>query len=147
MDTNVIAQNKLVKFNYNIIKEFVGGLSLLGTEVKSLKLQGCSLQGATIGFTNNQCFLLNSSIPPYKKCFANNHKSTRMRGILLNKNEIIKIKVACKMHNYQVMPLKIFINHKNLCKIQIAMGQRRKLVDKREYIKKRDNKKFQDILL
>jgi SsrA-binding protein len=138
----IIAQNRRASFDYFLEDEFEAGLSLLGTEIKSLREGKANIKGAFIEVTDaNECFLVNSSIQPYKLSAHFNHEEKRRRKLLLNKREIKKIKGKITVGGYTCVPLVLYLNHRNLAKIKIAIAKGKKSYDKREKIKETEWKK------
>ncbi|MDR0572390.1 MAG: SsrA-binding protein SmpB [Rickettsiales bacterium] len=138
----IIAQNRRAGFDYFLEDEFEAGMVLLGSEIKSLRDGKANIKGAFVEITDdNECFLVNSSIQPYKLATFFNHEEKRKRKLLLNKREIKKIKGKITLEGYTCVPLVIYINHKNFAKIKIAVAKGKKLYDKREKIKETEWKK------
>ena len=136
----VIANNKKARFEYIIIDKYEAGVSLLGTEVKSLRDGKCSIQEGYIIEQNGELFLKNVNISEYKHGNINNHKPLRLRKLLLHKKEIYKIIKSIKEKGITVIPTKIYFKG-SLVKIEVAVCKGKKLYDKRETIKDRENKK------
>ena len=135
----IVNHNKKVAFNYNIDHRLECGIVLLGTEVKSARLQGCSIQEASCSINNNTIYIYNMNIPTYKKCFQNNHDPKRTRSLLISKTQCRKLIGAIKKNNWQIIPEKVYFNDKNLLKITVIIGKTSKMVDKREKIKERES--------
>jgi SsrA-binding protein len=129
--------NRKAHFNYQINEEIEAGLVLLSSEVKSIRLGQASINESYVAEIKNELFLINSHINDYK--FANNfnHQPKRSRKLLLHKKQINKI-IGKMQQGFSVVPMKIYFNKKNLAKLIIGLGKGKKLFDKRETIKKRD---------
>lgn len=135
----IIAQNKRARHEYFIEDEYDAGLVLTGSEIKSIRTGKVNIQDAYIEFDkNNEIYMLNSYISPYKLAILFNHEPTRKRKLLLKKREIRKIISKIKLKGFTCIPLVLYINNKNLAKIKIAIAKGKKLYDKREAIKERD---------
>ena len=135
----IIAQNKRARYEYFIEDEYDAGLVLTGSEIKSIRTGKVNIQDAHIEFDkNNEIYMLNSYISPYKLAILFNHEPTRKRKLLLKKREIKKIISKIKLKGFTCIPLVLYINNKNLAKIKIAIAKGKKLYDKREVIKERD---------
>ena len=135
----IIAQNKRARHEYFIEDEYDAGLVLTGSEIKSIRTGKVNMQDAYIEFDkNNEIYMLNSYISPYKLAILFNHEPTRKRKLLLKKREIKKIISKIKLKGFTCIPLVLYINSKNLAKIKIAIAKGKKLYDKREAIKERD---------
>ncbi len=137
----VINYNKKIQLEYNIDHRLECGVCLTGTEVKSIRLQNCSIQEASCSFIGHQLLIYNMNIPIYKKCFQNNHDPKRIRQLLIHKKQARKLIGLIKKNNWQIIPEKVFFNEKNLLKIIVAIGSHSKKIDKREKIKSKETKK------
>lgn len=129
--------NRKAKFNYFIDDEYEAGIVLKGTEIKSIRKGSANFNDSFARVKNNEVFLINMFINQYKEGNNFNHSETRERKLLLNKNEIKKIKNKIEVEGYTLVPMKLyFVEGK--AKIKIGLGKGKKLYDKRETIKKRD---------
>jgi SsrA-binding protein len=137
----VINYNKKISFDYTIYQRIECGIALLGTEVKSARLQGCSIQQASCAIEKNTIFLYNMNIPIYKKCFSNNHEPTRTRLLLSHKKETKKILGLINKNQWHLLPEKVFFNENNLLKVMLALGKINKKIDQRENIRAKEEKK------
>lgn len=133
----IISENRKARFNYSIEDTFEAGLVLTGSEIKSLRLNGCSLNESYVTEKSGELFLQKSFIAPYLASSYNNHEPERLRKLLLNTHEIQKINVALTEKGMACIPLKIYFKN-GRAKLQIGLGKGKKTVDKRESIKKRD---------
>lgn len=129
--------NRKAHFEYFIIEEFVGGIQLLGSEVKSLRAGNASISESYIYINNGEVFLKSSFIAKYKDSSYLNHEEKRERKILLNKKEINKLIKEVKNVGITIIPVEIFLKG-NLFKIKFGLARGKKLHDKRESIKDRD---------
>ena len=137
-DDNVITNNKKAKFNYFLKEFYEAGISLVGTEIKALRESGCSIDQAYILFKNNEAYIAFMNIPVYKQGNIFNHEPTRMRKLLLHKQEIKYLANYIKLHpHYYVVPTKIYIKN-GLAKVQIALSESKRVSDKRDTIKNRE---------
>ena len=133
--------NRKAHFNYAIEDEIEAGMILLGSEVKSLREGKANIAEAYVAEANGEFFLINCNITEYKGANKFNHEPKRKRKLLLHKKEISKLLGKMQIQGYSVIPLKIFFNKKNFAKIIIGIGKGKKLYDKRESIKDRDDKR------
>ncbi len=133
----IITDNKKARHLYFISDVYEAGLVLTGSEVKSLRQNGCSLNDAYIAFQGNEAFLQKSYIAPYKASSYNNHDPERLRKLLLNRHELHKIAAAIAEKGMACVPLKVYFKNGRV-KIEIGLGKGKKHFDKRESIKKRD---------
>ena len=141
---NINIKNKKARFEYLIIDEFIAGIQLLGTEIKSIRQGKASIGEAYCVIQKEEVFLRNAYIDEYENGGHYNHEVRRDRKLLLNRAEITKIHKNLKTKGFTLIPLSLFINSKGLAKIKIGLAQGKKLHDKRETIKDRDNKRSLD---
>ncbi|MFY7965235.1 MAG: SsrA-binding protein SmpB [Chitinophagaceae bacterium] len=131
--------NRQAYFNYFIDNKYDAGIVLLGTEVKSIRDGKLSFNDAFCIIDNNEIWLRGLYIAEYKLGTTNNHIAVHDRKLLLRKKEIRKLQAATKEKGLTIVPLRVFMNEKNLVKVEIGVAKGKKLYDKRETIKKRDN--------
>jgi len=145
MQKSVNILNKKAKFQYEIIDRYTAGIVLTGTEIKSIRASKASIAESFCEFNDRgELFVINMTIEEY--AFGNyyNHKPKAERKLLLNKRELKKLQKEVKVKGMAIIPLKLFINEKGLAKLDIALAKGKKLYDKRETIKDRDNKRNLD---
>ncbi len=140
----IITTNKKAHFNYFLSDFIECGISLSGTEIKSLRTNGCSLSDAYVIIRNYEAFVLNMHISPYKQGTIYNLDPVRNRKLLLHKKEIIKLDYKVNQGGYTLVPTKVYLKN-GKCKVEIALAKGKKLYDKREDIKNRDIKKDIDM--
>ncbi|MFY8128235.1 MAG: SsrA-binding protein SmpB [Chitinophagaceae bacterium] len=131
--------NRQAFYHYFIEQKFEAGIVLLGTEVKSIREGKLSFNDAFCLLDNGELWLRGLYIAEYKLGTVNNHIAVHDRKLLLNKKELKKIATATREKGLTIVPLKVFFNDKNLAKVDIGIAKGKKLHDKRETIKKRDN--------
>ena len=141
--TKLIASNKKAHFNYFLSDFLECGIELYGTEIKSLRVNGCSVNDAYIVFKGQECFILNMHIAPYKEGNIFNKEPLRTRKLLLHKKEILKYSMKLQTEGYTIVPTKVYFKE-GLAKIEIALAKGKKLYDKREDMKKKDMGKEMD---
>lgn len=134
----IIAKNKKAYFNYQLLEKLEVGIVLTGSEIKSIRLGGVSLQDSYVTFSDNEAYIINMNITTYKFSTSYVIEPLRKRKLLLNAREIKKIKQEQKQKNLTVVPTMIYLNSKNRAKLEIALARGKKLYDKRETIKNRD---------
>jgi SsrA-binding protein len=130
--------NRKAHFNYTIEEEIEAGIMLLGSEVKSLREGKANIAESYVGEIEGELFLINCNITEYKSANRFNHAPKRPRKLLLHKKQLEKITGKMQISGYAAMPLKIFFNKKGFAKVLIGIGRGKKLYDKRESIKKKD---------
>ncbi len=136
MDKKVISTNRKAFHDYLIFDKFVSGIVLTGTEIKSIRKGMLNLKDSFAKIENGEVFLYNMHISPYEQGNRYNHKPDRVRKLLLNKKEIMKIDAKIKKENYTIVPLELFLSH-GFAKIEIGLAKGKKLYDKRESIAKK----------
>ena len=133
-------KNRSASYEYFIEEKFDAGMMLTGTEVKSLRAGGGSLSDSYVVSRNQELFLLNMNIAPYKQGTLFNHEPLRTRKLLAHKQEIFKITKAIQEKGLTIIPVKIYLKH-GLIKVLIAVAKGKQHFDKRESIKKKDTER------
>jgi SsrA-binding protein len=132
----IVSTNKKARFNYEIIEKIEAGISLKGTEVKSVRNKNVSISESYAQIKDNEVFLHNLHISPYEQGNRENHDPIRVRKLLLHKQEIKKLVSKIQLKGLSLVPLSIYLR-KGKIKIELAVGRGKRLVDKRESMKKR----------
>ena len=132
----LIAQNKKAYHDYFIDETFQAGISLAGTEVKSLRAGRCNLKESYIRIYDGEAFIEGMHISPYSHGNIFNLDPVRRRKLLLHKKEINKLRAAITQEGYTIVPLKIYFS-RSYVKLDIALAKGKKLYDKREAIAKK----------
>lgn len=131
--------NKKASFNYEFIDTYIAGIVLQGAEIVAIKDGRVDISESYCYFIGNELFLRNAAITPKSECGNVFSKTNnRDRKLLLNKDELKKIYDQAKIRGLAVIPYKLIINDRNLCKIVIAVAKGKKNYDKRKVIKERD---------
>jgi SsrA-binding protein len=142
---NVISiRNKRASFEYYLLEEFVAGLQITGTEIKSIREGKANLTDAYCGFKGEELFVINMHVAEYALGTHYNHEPKRDRKLLLNKRELRKIATKTKEKGLTMIPMELFVNEKGLAKLKFAIAKGKKLYDKRETLKVKDNKREMD---
>ena len=136
----LIANNKKAYFDYFIEDKYEAGISLHGTEVKSLRMGKCSVKEAFIKIENGEMYIYNMHISPYEKGNIFNKDPLRVRKLLLHKFQINKMGGNMVQKGYTIVPLSIYLKG-SLVKMEIGVARGKKLYDKREDIAKKDMKR------
>jgi len=136
----LIAQNKKAFFDYFIEETFQAGISLAGTEVKSLRAGQCSLRDSYVEVVDREAFIVNMHISPYEHGNIFNKDPLRRRRLLLHKWEINKLIGSAMRDGYTIVPVKIYFSG-SLVKLDVALAKGKKLYDKRHDIAKKDSKR------
>lgn len=131
-------KNRSAYHEYFIDTKYEAGMVLLGTEVKSIRSGKVSFNDSYCLIHKSEIWIKSLHIAEYSHGNLNNHDPVRDRKLLLRKREISKIETKLKEKGYTLIPLRMFINEKNLVKIEIGLARGKKLHDKRESIKEKD---------
>ncbi len=143
MNGKQIAYNKKASFEYEISDKYEAGIVLKGTEIKSLRSGTCSINEAYIIDQEDEIFIKGMTIPEFKHGNINNHDPKRLRKLLLHKKEITAIKKAVNEKGNTLIPVSVYFKG-SLIKLSIAIGKGKKLYDKRNSIKDRENSRQLD---
>lgn len=138
-----LVSNRRATFNYELIDTFEAGIALQGTEIKSLRDNGGSLQEAYIKVIDDELWLVGCNIAPYRYGNIHNHEERRDRKLLMHRREIDKLRVATQEKGLAIIPLAFYLKDGRV-KVRIATAKGKKNFDKRETIKERDEKRHMD---
>ncbi len=142
MQKNINIKNKRARFDYEILDSYTAGIVLGGTEIKSIRLGKASLSQSFCEFNDQgELFVINMQVDEYSHGGHYNHKPKAERKLLLNKQELKKLLKEVNTTGLTIIPLNLFINERGLAKVNIGLAKGKKLYDKRETIKDRDNKR------
>lgn len=137
-------RNKRASFDYELLDSYQAGIVLTGTEIKSIRLGKASLVDTFCFFNNGELWVKNMYIAEYFYGTYNNHSARRDRKLLLTKKELQKIQRLTKESGFSVIPIKLYITEKGLAKLNVAIAKGKKMYDKRESIKEREDKRNMD---
>ena len=132
----LIAQNRKAHHDYFVEETFQAGISLVGTEVKSLRAGRCNLKESYVRIENGEAFIEGMHISPYSHGNIFNLEPVRKRRLLLHKREIRQLHQAITREGFTIVPLRIYF-HKSYVKLDIAIAQGKKNYDKRDTIAKK----------
>ena len=133
----VLATNRKALFNYEVLERVEAGVSLVGTEVKSIREGGLNFRDSYVEFRGGELFLIGCRIGPYSHGNLQNHAEGRVRKLLLHKREILKLGGKATERGLTIVPLKAYFK-KGRVKLEIGLARGKKTHDKREAIKRRD---------
>lgn len=136
-DRRIVADNRKARYSYALSDFVEAGIELTGTEVKALRLGQGNLNDAFAQARDGELYLMNAYIPEYQAANRFNHETRRPRKLLLHKREIEKFAAATQRQGMTIVPLKIYFNERGRVKVELALGQGKKLHDKRETEKQR----------
>ncbi len=143
MEKKVVTTNRKAFHDYLIFEKYVAGIVLMGTEIKSIRKNAINLKDSFCKIEDNEVFLYNCHISPYEQGNRYNHRADRVRKLLLNKKEILKLQSKVKKENYTIVPLEVFFQG-SLAKMEIGLAKGKKLHDKRDAIAQKDQKREMD---
>jgi SsrA-binding protein len=136
--TKLIASNRRARHDYKIEETMEAGLVLTGTEVKSLRVNGCSLTDGYVRLKGSEAWLVNVQIPAYEQgTFFSQHEPRRDRKLLLHARELKKLVGTLQEKGFALLPLRLYFKRGRV-KAELGLGRGKKHYDKRETIKKRD---------
>lgn len=145
MQKEIHIKNKKARFEYELLEEYTAGIVLTGTEIKSIRNSKASIAESFCEFNNRgELFTVNMHIEEYAFGTRYNHRPKAQRKLLLNKKELKKLQREVQNTGLTIVPLRLFITDKGFAKLRIALAKGKKLYDKRETIKDRDNKRDLD---
>ena len=139
-NVKLIANNKKAYHDYFIEEKYECGISLAGTEVKSLRMGKCSIKEAFIRIENSEVYVYGMHISPYEKGNIFNRDPLRIRKLLMHKYEIRKLVGKIKEKGYTIVPLQVYLKG-SLVKVEVGLAKGKKLYDKRDDIAKKDMKR------
>lgn len=145
MQKKINIQNKRARFEYELIEQYTAGLVLTGTEIKSIRMGKATITDSFCEFNERgELFVINMNIQEYAWGTHYNHRPKAERKLLMNKRELRKLEKEVKNVGLTIVPLRVFITDKGYAKLVIALAKGKKLYDKRETIKDRENKRDLD---
>ncbi|MGB8951931.1 MAG: SsrA-binding protein SmpB [Candidatus Aminicenantales bacterium] len=136
-----IATNKKAYFNYEIAESFEAGISLQGSEVKSIREGKISLKESYAEIKSGEVFLMNCHISPYEAANRFNHDPLRPKKLLLHRQEIKRLTGKIKEKGFTLVPTKVILNDSGKIKIEVSLAKGKKVYQKREVIKERDRER------
>lgn len=137
----IIATNKKAYYNYEILESYEAGVSLRGSEVKSIREGGISLKESYAEIKEGEIFLTNCHISPYKAANIFNHDPKRERKLLLHRREIKRLTGKVTEKGLTLIPTKALINDKGKVKIEVSLAKGKRAYQKREAIRERDRER------
>lgn len=139
--TQIAIKNRKADFQYFLITSYTAGIVLTGTEIKSIRAGKANITDAYCSFTNNELWVHNMHISEYAAGSYNNHLPKRDRKLLLNKKEIRKLLTKLNERGFTIVPTLLWINENGYAKLDISLAKGKKLYDKRESIKEKDERR------
>ncbi|WP_238783893.1 SsrA-binding protein SmpB [Blattabacterium cuenoti] len=137
MSISILIVNRKARFKYHFLEYYVAGIELLGTEVKSIKKKKVNITESFCKIINGELFSVNMYIAEYEFGKINNHEPNRIRKLLLNKKELIRINKKLINPGITIIPIELFFSKKGYIKMKIVLAKGKKDYDKREILKKK----------
>ncbi|MCC6600151.1 MAG: SsrA-binding protein SmpB [Crocinitomicaceae bacterium] len=131
-------KNKKAEFQYFLMDEFVAGIVLTGSEIKSIRAGKANIAEAYCKMKNGELFIINMNISPYENAGYSGHSERRERKLLLGRTELNKISRRVKDTGVTIVPVLLYISEKGWVKIKIATARGKNFRDKREDVKQKD---------
>lgn len=138
--TKLIANNKKAYHDFFIEEKLEAGISLHGTEVKSMRMGKCSIKESFIRIEKGEVFIYGMHVSPYEKGNIFNKDPLRIKKLLLHKSEIMKMEQKVKEKGITIVPLQVYLKGSKV-KVEIGLARGKKLYDKRQDIAKKDQKR------
>ncbi len=137
-------KNKKASFEYFLVETYTAGIVLTGTEIKSIRMGKASLTDTYCTIINGEMWVKGMSISPYFYGSFSNHELKRDRKLLLNRREIRKLQEATKQPGFTIIPILVFLNEKGFAKMDIALARGKKMYDKRQTLKEKEDRREMD---
>ena len=137
MGVKVVATNRKARFEYFLLEQFEAGISLFGSEIKSVRAGQISLAEAFVQTDGIEAWLMNAHIAPYVQANRFNHDPKRPRRLLLHKREIREMWDAVRQKGMTIVPVQVYLKD-GRAKVEVSLAKGKKLYDKRQDIAKRD---------
>ena len=142
LQKNVKIKNRKARFEYDLLDSYDAGIVLAGTEIKAIREGKASIAESFCEFNDhNELFVINMTVQEYSHATHFNHSPKSERKLLLNRNELKKLEKEVKNSGLTIIPLLLYTNDKGFAKLRISLAKGKKLFDKRDTIKDRDNKR------
>jgi len=143
-EEKTVAQNRKARHEYSIEDSFEAGIALTGTEIKSIRAGKATLSDAYARIERGEAWLIGANIAPWDTGNRYNHEAKRQRKLLLHKDQILGLLTKTKAKGLTLVPLKMYINQRGRCKVEIGLGRGKQLHDRRRDISDRDQKREMD---
>ncbi len=142
LQKNVKIKNKKARFEYELLDSYDAGIVLAGTEIKAIREGKASIAESFCEFNDHsELFVINMTVQEYSHATHFNHSPKSERKLLLNRNELKKLEKEVQNSGLTIIPTLLYTNDKGFAKMRISLARGKKLFDKRENIKDRDNKR------
>ena len=140
-NTPIAIKNRKAEYQYFLLTSYTAGIVLTGTEIKSIRAGRANITDAYCSFINNELWVHNMNISEYADGSYNNHQPKRDRKLLLNRKELRKLTIKLNERGFTIIPTLLWINENGYAKLDISLAKGKKLYDKRESIKEKDERR------
>ncbi len=140
MNIKIVSTNRKAKFEYFLLDQFEAGISLKGSEIKSIRAGQISIKEAYIRVDEHEAWLMEAHVAPYAEANRYNHEPRRPRQLLLHKREIRKLRDSIRKKGLTIIPTKVYLKG-GRAKVEIALARGKKLHDKRHAIKEKESER------
>ena len=138
---NIAIKNRKAEYEYYLLNTYSAGIVLSGTEIKSIRAGKANITDSYCSFENGELWVHNMHISEYSHGSYNNHEPKRDRKLLLTKKELKKLAAKLNERGHTIIPTLLWINENGYAKLDIALAKGKKMYDKRESIKEKDNRR------
>jgi SsrA-binding protein len=136
----IVTTNRRAYHNYIIMEKYEAGIELVGSEVKSIRQGRVSIQEAYAAVEDGQVWVYSMRINPYEQASFEKHDPDRKKRLLLHRKEIRKLRIKTEERGFTLIPLRLYFRN-NIAKLEIGLARGKKLYDKRETIKKKEDQR------
>jgi SsrA-binding protein len=143
-EEKTVALNRKARHEYSIEDSFEAGIALTGTEIKSIRAGKVTLSDAYARIDRQEAWLIGANIAQWETGNRYNHEPKRNRKLLMHRDEILALLTKTKSKGLTLVPLKMYINQRGRCKLEIGVGRGKQLHDRRRDIADRDSRREMD---
>ncbi len=145
MSNKIKIKNRKASYEYKLTDKYIAGIMLVGTEIKSIRNNQANISDSYCIFIKDELYVKNLYIAEYQNAGNNNHETKRDRKLLLNRQELNKIKSKTNEKGMSIIPTLLFINNKGKAKLEVSLAKGKKTYDKRNSLKEKDQKRQIDL--
>ena len=141
MSNKIKIKNRKASYEYKLTDKYIAGIMLVGTEIKSIRNNQANISDSYCIFIKDELYVKNLYIAEYQNAGNNNHETKRDRKLLLNRQELNKIKSKTNEKGMSIIPTLLFINNKGKAKLEVSLAKGKKTYDKRQSLKEKEQKR------
>jgi SsrA-binding protein len=141
MKSRTVATNRKARHDYFIDETYEAGLVLTGTEIKSVRAGRVNLRDSYVQVKNGELWMVDTHIAPYEQARQGGHDPKRLRKLLMHRREIDRLERKVQEKGYTIVPLRLYLKNNKWAKVEIALARGKRLYDKREAIRKREDRR------